>query len=289
MIMDTSIRKLTTKEFPEALLEIPKPPKQLYIRGTLPPENMICLAVVGSRNATSYGRAACERLIEGLAGYPICIVSGLALGMDGIAHRKAIDIGLPTIAFPGSGLSDNALYPASHLVLAEKIISSGGALLSEYEPETVGAIWTFPQRNRLIAGMARAVLIVEAKEKSGALITAQLALDYNRDVLAVPGSIFSEYSRGTNKLIKGGATPIHNSYDILRTLGFTPSDNVSDEAKLADCSPEELEVLKLLYEPKTRDDLIREMDMPTADAQTRLALMEIKGVISEDVGYIRKA
>lgn len=285
----SQMRKLKLSEFPSALLEIPKPPKTLYIRGMMPTGNLTYLAVVGSRNATSYGRSACERIIEGLAGYPICIVSGLALGMDGIAHRKALEVGLPTIAFPGSGLSDKALYPASHLALAEKIILSGGALLSEFEPETEGAMWTFPTRNRLIAGMAKAVLVVEAKEKSGALITARLALDYNRDVLAVPGSIFSEYSRGTNVLIKGGATPVHDSYDVLRALGFTPGSAEADEAKLADCSPEEIDVLKLLYEPKTRDDLIREMDMPTADAQTRLALMEIKGVIAEDAGYIRKA
>jgi DNA processing protein len=282
----SSIKK--TNKIPVPLTEIPKPPKSLYIRGTLPPENLTYLAVVGSRNATSYGRAACERLIEGLAGYPICIVSGLALGMDGIAHKKAIEIGLTTIAFPGSGLSDKALYPATHVGLAEKIILSGGALLSEFEPEFLATQWSFPQRNRLIAGLAKAVLVVEAKEKSGALITARLALDYNRDVLAVPGSIFSDYSRGTNSLIKGGATPILSSEDILRALGFAVDTTKTDEEKLANCSPEEIEVLKLLYEPKTRDELIREMDMATRDAQSRLALMEIKGVIIEDAGYIRK-
>lgn len=286
--MDTSIKKLPEDAFPKGLREIPKPPKTLYIRGTLPPESVVYLAVIGSRAATSYGKAVCEKLIEGLAGYPICVVSGLALGMDGIAHQKALDVGLATLAFPGSGLAENAISPVTHAALAKKIVANGGALLSEFEPEFQATIWSFPQRNRLIAGIARAVLIIEAKEKSGALITARLALDYNRDVLAVPGSVFSDNSRGTNALIRGGATVVLESGDILCALGFAVNTTQTNAEKLHDCSPEEIKVLKLLYEPKTRDDLIREMNMPTADAQTMLSTMEIKGVIIEEAGYVRK-
>ncbi|MCU0660279.1 MAG: DNA-processing protein DprA [Candidatus Pacebacteria bacterium] len=286
--MDTTIKKLSPEEFPEALREIPKPPKMLYMCGTLPPEGVVYLAVIGSRTATSYGKAVCEKLIEGLAGYPICIVSGLALGMDGIAHTKALAVGLLTVAFPGSGLSKKALSPATHFALAESIVAKGGALISEFAPEFQATIWSFPQRNRLIAGISRAVLIIEAKEKSGALITARLALDYNRDVFAVPGSVFSDNSRGTNALIRGGATVVLESADILRALGFSVDTTKTDTKKLQECSPEEIAVLKLLYEPKTRDDLIREMQTPTAEAQTMLSMMEIKGVIVEEAGYVRK-
>jgi DNA processing protein len=197
------IQKIMPEDFPSALHEIPQPPTELYLRGTLPdPTQFYYLAVVGSRKYTQYGREATERIIAGLKGYPICIVSGLAMGIDGIAHRSALDAGLPTVAVPGSGLDPSVIYPRVHANLAREILENNGALLSEYEPTLRAAPWTFPQRNRIMAGLCQGVLIVEAEEQSGTLITARLALDYNRNVFTVPGSIFSATSKGTNKLIK---------------------------------------------------------------------------------------
>ena len=133
----------------------------------------------------------CKHLIEGLRGYPIVIVSGLAYGADAAAHRAALEVGLPTVAVPGSGLDWDILYPRANVGLAREILKAGGALLSEEEPETKAADWTFPKRNRVMAGLSRATLIIEAKELSGSLITARLTVEYNRELLVVPGSIFS--------------------------------------------------------------------------------------------------
>lgn len=205
---------------PRLLREIPGPPSELYIRGALPPPENVCLTVIGSRRATPYGREATETLIAGLAGYPISIVSGLALGIDSIAHESAILAGLHTVAFPGSSLDDDNIYPPSKRTLAEKILAAGGCLLSEYPAGTHAMPWMFPERNRLMAGMSRATLLIEAGEKSGTLITAYLALDYNRDVLVVPGNIFSPLSVGLHRLLRDGAAPVSSSADILEALGF---------------------------------------------------------------------
>jgi DNA processing protein len=151
------------------------------------------------------GRVAYRRL----AGYPIGIVSGLALGIDAFAHEAALRAGLYTLAVPGSGLGDQVLYPASNRRLADRIVDGGGGLLSELSPDTRAALWTFPQRNRLMAGMCAATLLIEAGEKSGTLITARMAVDYNRELLVVPGSIFSPTSRGCHQFLKLGATPVN--------------------------------------------------------------------------------
>ncbi len=281
--------KLKPEEFPKALLEIPQPPTQLFMRGKLPPEDYVYLAVVGSRNYTTYGKDICEKLIAGLAGYPIVIASGLALGIDTIAHRSALKAGLITLSIPGSGLDNSALHPKSNIRLAQEIVDSGGCLLSEFDPDFKATLYSFPQRNRLMAGISKAVLIIEAQEKSGTLITARLALDYNRDVLVVPGSVFSDNSKGTNKLIRQGATPVSTSEELLDALGFTvekPKQN--DAEKYADCSADEKKILALLLEPKERDVLIRESKMETAKANALLSIMEIKELIKEEYGEIRK-
>lgn len=284
-----NIIKLKPEEFPPQLLEIPQPPKTLYIRGSMPDPDLTYLAIVGSRNYTSYGKDICEKLIKGLKGYPIVIVSGLALGIDSIAHRTALNVGLKTIAFPGSGLDDKVIYPKTNIFLAKEIIENGGCLISEFEPNFISTLYSFPQRNRLMAGMSKAVLIIEAEEKSGTLITARLALDYNKDVLAVPGSAFSSNSNGTNWLIKQGATPITKSEDILEALGFKiEKPELSDEEKYADCSNEEIMVINLLREPRERDDLIREMKMDIARANALLSIMELKELIKEELSEIRK-
>ncbi len=288
------IKKLPKSKFPKALLEIPQPPEDLWIIGELPPEDLIYLCVVGSRRFTSYGREACEKIIGGLKGYPIVIVSGFAMGIDTIAHKKAMQIGLKTVVFPGSGLSPKAIYPKTNVKLMEEVVSKGGCLISEFEPDFMATQWGFPMRNRLMAGISKAVLIIEAEEKSGTLITARLTTEYNRDLLAVPGSIFSPNSKGTNKLIRQGATPVTCTEDVLEALGFDPpaggEKSKEKQARLfEDLSPEEKIVVDLLREPTPRDDLIRGMKMPIPTANAVLSIMEIKELIKEELGEIRLA
>ena len=286
--MDNQIKILKKKELPQALLEIPQPPTKLYIIGELPKEeNLVFLCVVGSRKYTSYGRDIAEKLIEGLAGYPVVIVSGLALGIDSIAHQKAIDVGLKTIAFPGSGLKEKVIYPKSNFGLAQRIIEKGGCLLSEFEPDFEATQWSFPCRNRLMTGISRAVLVTEAEQKSGTLITARMATDYNRDVLAVPGSVFSSNSVGTNRLIRQGATPITNSDELLEALGFNVTQKLFEEKNLDNCSAEEKEILEMLREPISRDDITRRLGKSISEINTLLSIMEIKGLIKEEMGEIR--
>jgi len=282
------IKKLPKNKFPKALLEIPQPPENLWIIGELPAEDLIYLSVVGSRKFTSYGKEACEKIIAGLKGYPIVIVSGFAMGIDTIAHKKAMQIGLKTLVFPGSGLSARAMYPKTNVRLMDEVVDSGGCFLSEFEPDFKATQWGFPMRNRLMAGISKAVLIIEAEEKSGTLITARLTTEYNRDLLVVPGSIFSSNSKGTNRLLRVGATPITYAEDVLEALGFELPGKKEKQAKLfLDLLPEEKKVFDLLREPAPRDDLIRALKMPTPTANALLSVMEIKGLIKEELGEIR--
>lgn len=271
--------------------EMPDAPSELFACGILPSPDTKLLTVVGSRSYTTYGRDACEELIAGLAGYDIAIVSGLALGIDAIAHRAAMHAGLPTIAVPGSGLSPEALYPASHRGLAEDIVAKGGALISELPSDTRAAQWTFPKRNRIMAGMAHATLIIEAGERSGTLITARLTLDYNRELLVVPHSIFSEGAQGSNRLLRQGAAPAIDSSDILRALGFDPEAGGEEKTTSntpTDLPAPQLKLLSLLTEPLSRDELIRTSELPTTDANIALSALEIKGFIKESVGLVRR-
>lgn len=285
-----TIRKLPKEKFPKALLEIPQPPENLWVVGELPPEKSIYLCVVGSRKFTSYGRDACEKIIAGLKGYPIVIVSGFAMGIDTIAHKKAMNVGLQTLVFPGSGLSNKAIFPKTNVGLIKEIIENGGCLISEFEPDFKATQWSFPMRNRLMAGISKATLIIEAEEKSGTMITARLTTEYNRDLLAVPGSIFSPSSKGTNKLIRLGATPVTSAEDVLEALGFERPDKQEKQAKLfADLSAEEKMVVELLREPLERDELIKKMKMNIASANALLSIMEIKEIIKEELGEIKLA
>ncbi len=276
------IKTLKPKDFPERLKEIPSPPPELYLTGELPPEDFFYLAVVGTRKFSNYGKEACERIIDGLRGHNFAIISGLALGIDTIAHKTALQNKLKTIAVPGSGLDDKVLHPHSNLKLAKEIVQAGGCLLSEFPPKMPAGLHTFPQRNRIIAGLSKAVLIIEAPEKSGALITAGFALEFNRDVLAVPGSIFSENSKGTNKLIKMGATPISSSDDILEAFGL----EVENKNLKLELSGLEKEIMDALTEPMTKDDLIRKLNKSTSEINSILMLMQINGLIKESAGEI---
>ncbi|MDZ4284913.1 MAG: DNA-processing protein DprA, partial [Patescibacteria group bacterium] len=216
--MEYPLYQISEKQFPGNLAEIPDKPKKLYVRGNLPPPDHKLLAVVGSRRYSTYGKQAVEHILGGLAGYPITIISGLAIGIDALAHRSALDHRIHTVAVPGSGLDDSVLYPRQNAALARAILAAGGGLMSEFEPDFRATDWAFPQRNRIMAGMADAVLIIEAALQSGTLITSRLATDYNRDVLAVPGSIFSKNSAGTHLLISLGATPVTCAADVGMAL-----------------------------------------------------------------------
>ena len=282
------IQKLPKNKFPKALLELPQPPEELWIIGELPDENLIYLCVVGSRKFTSYGREACEKIIAGLKGYPIVIVSGFAMGIDTIAHKKAMQMGLKTVVFPGSGLSSEAMYPKTNIKLMNEVVENGGCLISEFDPDFKATQWSFPMRNRLMAGISKATLIIEAEERSGTLITARLTTEYNRDLLVVPGSIFSSNSKGTNRLLRQGATPVTCAEDVLEALGFEIEKDARKQAALfEDLSPEEKKVVDLLREPMPRDDLIRAMKHPIPTANAILSVMEIKDLIKEELGEIR--
>ena len=282
------IKKLPKNKFPKALLEIPQPPLDLWITGEMPDEKLVHLCVVGPRKFTSYGKEACEKIIAGLKGYPIVIVSGLAMGIDAIAHQKALSVGLKTLVFPGSGLSKEAMDPKTNVKLAEEVVRQGGGLISEFEPNFRATLWSFPMRNRLMAGISKATLVIEASERSGTLITARLTAEYNRDLLVVPGSIFSPNSKGTNKLLRQGATPVTSAEDVLEALGFEIEKDEEKQQKLViDLSPEEKMVANLLREPIPRDDLIRAMKMPIPTANAILSVMEIKELIKEELGEIR--
>lgn len=282
------MQEIYPENFPKNLRNIPDPPKKLFIKGVLPnPENYTYLCIVGSRNYSPYGHEACKKIIEGLAGYPIVIVSGLALGIDALAHETALAHNLPTVALPGSGLDDKVLYPARNFSLAQKILHNGGALVSELSPATEGAPWTFPRRNRIMAGISDAILIIEAREKSGTKITARLALDYGRDVYVIPGSIFSSNSAGTNSLIREGAMPITSSEELLEALGFTPAKPL--QANLFDtCSPAEQEILKLLKEPLSRGNIARILKKPIGEISILISEMEMSGFIQEIDGKITR-
>lgn len=225
------ICELSSSEFPPLLREIPQQPKQLNYRGVLPPSDMKLITVVGSRKYSTYGKQVVEHLISGLHGHNVGIVSGLALGIDSLAHEAALRHNLYTLAVPGSGLHANVIYPATHKPLARKILESNGGMLSEFDPLFKATMWSFSQRNRIMAGIAHATLVIEASEKSGTLITARMAAEYNRDLLVVPGNIFSQNSAGSHQFLKLGATPVTHARDILYVLGIDPDKNPTHTVK----------------------------------------------------------
>ena len=278
MDMSFPVTSLAPEAFPPHLLEIPQPPRALYYRGILPPPELKLLAVVGSRAYTSYGKQVVSHLLSQLRGYPIGIVSGLALGIDSLAHTSALENDLYTLAVPGSGIEDRVIYPSAHKGLAHQILTRGGGLLTEFEPSFKATKWSFTQRNRIMAGMAHATLVIEAKERSGTLITARMAVDYNRDLLVVPGSIFSHNSAGVHQFLKLGATPVTCGNDILEILGIPP-DRDKAPRSIQTLSEQEKRVLELLHEPQHTNTLIRGLALDTAIANALLMQMELKGLI----------
>lgn len=283
------IQELPQSDWPSLLGEMTDPPKRLFIRGTLPdPAVYRYLCVVGSRKFSDYGKAVCEKLIAGLAGHAVVIVSGLALGIDAIAHRAALAAGLITVSFPGSGLADGAIYPQSNYRLAHEILDAGGALLAEYVDGGPPGSWHFPRRNRIMAGISTATLIIEAGKKSGTLITAGLALSYDRSVLVVPGPLFSPHHEGSNKLLHNGAQIVTSPNDILEALGLTPSSEEPVQLSLESLSTNERTVLSALNPSLSFDDLVRTTNMPTNEVSITVSIMELKGIVTHRLGKIER-
>ncbi len=240
------IIKKSSRDYPKILKEIHNAPKQLYVRGSLPKDHNLNFAIVGTRAASDYGRTLAFKIAKELAEMGFNIISGLALGIDTQAHLGALEGKGKTTAVMGSAIDDNSIYPSENLNLVKKIISSGGAVISEYEPGTKSEIWFFPERNRIISGLSRGVLVVEAPEKSGALITARAALEQNREVFAIPGSIFSKNSHGTNNLIKSGAKMVTTVDDILEELNLTDLKTEKGIEEEENLTAEEKIILKII-------------------------------------------
>jgi DNA processing protein len=282
------IKILLENEFPALLKEIFLPPQILYIKGSWPSEKHTHLAVVGTRKFSSYGKEVCEKMVSELSDSAgkenLVIVSGLALGIDSIAHKTALANGMQTIAVLGSGLHKSILYPQTNLRLAREIIEKNGCIISEYPLTMKAAQFTFPQRNRIVAGLSQGALVIEAPERSGALITAFLALEFNREVFSVPGGIFGINSKGTNNLLKVGALPVTRADDILRALGIEPKTSTSN----VNLSPAEEKIISMLYEPLDRDELIRKTNLMPQQINPVLTQMEIKGIIKEIEGKLYK-
>lgn len=287
--MEYPLRQLDCEEFPPLVREIADQPTRLMARGTLPSYDLKWLAVVGSRKYTPYGKAACERLISDLRGTPIVIVSGLALGIDALAHKTALAAGLPCVAVPGSGLDWDILYPRSNQSLAKEILKNGGALISEFDEDQTADQWTFPQRNRIMAGISHATLLIEAEERSGTLITARLATEYNRELLAVPGSIFSANTAGTHQFLKLGARMVTSAADILDALGLASKVGSLTASLPKDLTENEAKIFTLLAAPHSRDDIAAKLTLNATDLAIALSTLEIKGLITEELGLLRRS
>ena len=272
--MSAKVYQIDSHAFPGGLAHIPDTPRKLYVRGSLPPEGTKFLTVVGSRALSTYGRQCLSYFFEGLRGYPISIVSGLALGTDTKAHELALENNLHTIAVPGSGISDNVLYPKSNRGLAQEILASGGALISEYPPEFRAQLWSFPKRNRIMAGIADVVFMIEAQERSGTLITAKMASEYNRELCTIPHSIFEQNGKGPHQFLRLGATCVHTPEHILEALGITLLQDTHVTLR-----PLEERVLNLLTEPLQIEDMERNLHLPRSDVLQVVSALELKGLI----------
>jgi DNA processing protein len=266
-------------DYPARLLQIPDPPPVLYVRGQLTPEDEWAVAVVGTRRASAYGKQVASRLVTDLVVNHVTIVSGLARGIDGEAHRAALKAGGRTIAVLGCGL--DLIYPPEHRNLARDIVENG-ALISEYSLGTPPEASNFPPRNRVISGLSLGVLVVEAGLRSGALITADYAADQGRDVFAVPGNLYNRSSVGTNRLIQDGAKLVTGAEDILEELNLMM---VAQQAEVRAVVPEtETEALLLQHlslEPVHVDEISLRVNLPIAEVTSNLALMELKGMVRQ--------
>jgi DNA processing protein len=275
--------------YPQQLREVFDRPPVLFVRGTLEPADEWSVAVVGTRRVTVYGRQAAEEMSRGLAANRITVVSGLARGVDAVAHRGALEAGGRTIAVLACGL--DLVYPPEHKRLAAEIVERGGALISDYPPGTQPRSEFFPRRNRILSGISLGVLVVEGDVKSGALITARQALEQNREVFAVPGSIYSPNSRGTNKLIQDGEAKLTLTVeDVLAELNLSMAAHQIEMTQLV--PPDDMEATVLRHvtaQPVHIDEVRRESGLPIATVTSTLAMLELKGLVRQvgRMNYVR--
>jgi DNA processing protein len=270
--------------YPGLLAQIPDPPPRLWVRGDEPLDVLErpAVAIVGARACSGYGRSVARLLATEAAAAGAVVVSGMARGIDGEAHRGALAAGGTTVAVLGCGIDRD--YPAAHAELARAILAGGGLVLSEYEPGVEPAPWRFPARNRIIAGLARATVVVEARERSGALITADFALEDGREVLAVPGEITSTLSAGTNGLLRLGATPATRPADVLEAIGLEPAG----AAPRVPDDPAAVAVLAAIAAGAgTPDQLSRATGLAAGELAAALALLELAGAVTVDEGVVR--
>lgn len=266
-------------QYPEHLREIPAAPPVLYLWGDLAPKDRWAVAVVGTRGMTAYGHAVAQEITFALASRGITIVSGLARGIDAVAHRSALDAGGRTLAVLGSGLDQ--MYPPEHRGLAERI-SSSGCVISDYPLGTQPESGNFPPRNRIISGLSRVVVVVEAGESSGALITASFAAEQGRDVFAVPGEIHSPKSRGTNRLIRDGAFPLLSADDVMEALNLELALHQEAVQRSLPANKTERQLLEAMSEdPVHIDALGAQVQLPASEVAAALALLELKGQVRQ--------
>lgn len=271
-------------EYPPLLKQIYDPPFCLFVRGKLD-QPKPWLGVVGPRKISPYGKQVVDLIIPRLAEAGITIVSGLALGVDGFAHHATIKAKGNTVAVLAGGVDKNSVAPNIHQKLGEAIIESGGAVISEYPPFTAPQNYSFPKRNRIIAGMCMGTLVIEASQDSGSLITAQCALDANREVFAVPQNITSLTSVGTNNLLKIGAHLVTNAQDVLDILGIVTA--TIETKKIVGDNPEETKILEILsQEPVHIDDIIKNSKLENRVVSSTLTLMEIQGKVKNIGGMM---
>ncbi len=278
--MKERIEKITIegKDYPEQLKKIKNAPRVLYFRGKLRPDEL-CFAVVGTRRYSPYGKQVALEIAGNLAEAGLTVVSGLAPGIDTFAHTTIVEQGRRTIAVLGTGIDEGSIYPKENIKLAGKIVELGGLLLSEYPPGTRGTRFTFPDRKRIISGISAGVLVIEAKQKSGALITANYALSQKRKVFAVPGSIYSLNSRGSHILIKKGAKLVDNANDILQELNLSPLPAAPNAANGTQTLEENL-ILGILKEEFLHlDKIIEKTKLSAATIASVLTILELKGKI----------
>jgi DNA processing protein len=265
--------------YPTLLKEVYDPPLCLFVRGTL--DNITCpLAVVGARKTTPYGRQITQEIVSPLARAGVTIISGLAFGIDSVAHNSALEAQGITVAVLGGGIDTQTIYPRQHISLVKKIIAHGGAVISEYPPGTEPTRFSFPKRNRIIAGMSLGTLVIEAGKKSGSLVTAHYALDTNRDVFAIPQNITSKTSIGTNEIIKQGAHIVTTHTDILEILHLQDVSQYVTNKEIFPASPTEAKILPHLSREAVHvDSIIKQSNLDSASVMSTLTLMEMKGVV----------
>ena len=267
-------------DYPYLLSKIYDPPPLLYFKGNIKSINQFALAVVGSRKVTTYGIQVTQDITSKLAMNNLIIVSGMAYGVDTLAHQTTLNNNGITIAVLGSGLKKENIYPATNVNLMEQIIKKNGVILSEYPPNVPALPSHFPQRNRIISGLSKAVLVIEAGEKSGALITARYALEQGRDVFVIPGSIYSQMSIGANNLIKKGAALVTNAKDILEALNLGQVKQFVENKTIVPKSKSEKIIFALLSkEPKYINQIIEKSGLDTATVNSTLTIMEMKGTV----------